>query len=1627
MSGGTPAEPAAEKQPAPEQSQRVAWSSDGRNAAGSSRNAPRLRRALMATLWLALMGAFAGVFSWIEQPGTPLFLPIFVTQQTDRGIPSLPFGERDRAAISSGDSFNRVEPVSELSPSREALLTLLGRVAMTPAGDNVVVYLSGRGTVRQDGTVSILAADASVGSAAQFANVSDRFAIRGTIELSQVYDVMRKCPSRQKLLILDIFHLFVNVPAGVVNFDLPERALAEYDALAPEQEGSGTPFHLLIPCLPGQRSHANKALGGSVFRHFLSDALAWRLPMPPDSRSKRLGKVHLSELCDIIGPRIDRWVAENEVERQYPLLRSQPGADRFVLSVPLRETAPATPEETEPEAAELPKQVELAWKTLEEAGAGLGAITNPRIRSQLFFLALNATVAHLGSAANDATLMRLESDIEKLRRAVATDIALMPTPGAFPTLGMLSTDTGLVIPAEAVRALADSLPAVTTAATQKPEEKAAALKGQTDAFLKAHSGLSAQALEGVAVSVATAIQAPLPIHWQYLSDLVATHHREAVTAEGRLLLSIGRHSLTEEFDPVLARQTLSTNRLVNLASARWETYSWIGNLMDEMNESCMMGTWLAGKSPVIHAEEARAKLDSASSLALFVDGFHEVLISASADLENAALDLAGLLAFPVLLPAGWEEYAARCENLINEIRRFRRDTLVGYQQARDLIGRIRELSKGLRSIHDQIHQPASKAGIDTFEKLVKEGSKSTSILLELESSVRLVGIARADRFRLIAIRSRLKDDLAKGTMAKEAEDLAEKTFPPPLPAFNPADPAWSPWHGKVELDRVELALKMISIGGLKTPTMDRLAALIGSIRSGRHSNRAWGELGETIRQIYLSEIPAFIRANEKFSVFFTMMYPGWLPLPQLDDPVTNPYARTRRKQREDHIAWLETRFRHLAGVGIDSSFWKEQTRLVIGRNQGRKTTGITAETPAPVFIPPPGEHADVEVRWILDGLDDLRVAPSLVRSAESPVIASVTGTRRDSTGGVVTVRIERRPTAVQALVTKATPVVLELSAGGRSTPVLITVLPDPAADLPRILLSSQADDSALMGDDILMRGSGSALKVFPRLRAIAGKPANVAVVARLRSAEGERLLGPVAVSVAAGATVPLPLSGFLGGPPPAAGAAPAGAPAAQQPPVSVSLPAKLILEIRDQANPSGPVVSRQFNLDRMEPSDIVEIVSATVGPDPAGGGASRLRVGLRAKRPPLADPPCRVELSLDRRKIPRVGAGNIRGVVPKDGSTVFLEQNGIVNSADSRGEGQFTINIDGAPMLYRLQADFRAGDNPEGAELVRKPYLGLTARYSPPAISPDGKSPPVDPLIGIEAWATSVPEGATLRLDLLGGPGFTNVERSQVLSRGLRSVVNLSGSEGGAWILSREESTWRVDWDVEGTKGAKQVRLQLVSASGEVIQTMVEPVFIDPVPVRFVDVSGLPREVLPGATYPVVVLLDPPESGVREVVAFPGAPSPATAGAPAPGPAPGVPLFPVALKGRVATVQVAIPADQKGPLTLSLVATSGGGVPAVFTRVAPAGTPRPLAEPSVEGVVTEGGRPQAGVEVVLLDPKGKKAGSAKTDEKGFYRIANMKKGDYVVKAAKVESKRSASAKLSLEPGPPAKADLALLE
>jgi hypothetical protein len=112
---------------------------------------------------------------------------------------------------------------------------------------------------------------------------------------------------------------------------------------------------------------------------------------------------------------------------------------------------------------------------------------------------------------------------------------------------------------------------------------------------------------------------------------------------------------------------------------------------------------------------------------------------------------------------------------------------------------------------------------------------------------------------------------------------------------------------------------------------------------------------------------------------------------------------------------------------------------------------------------------------------------------------------------------------------------------------------------------------------------------------------------------------------------------------------------------------------------------------------------------------------------------------------------------------------------------------------------------------------------------------------------------------------------------------------------------------------------------------------------------------------------------------------------------------------------------------MTLKATSGAGVSTVLTRTLQLGPPKPPAEPSIEGLVSEGDRAQAGIEVSLLDAKGMKVSATKTDAAGLYRFENLKKGKYTVQASKGPSGRKASKPVTLEPGPPMRVDLVLLQ
>jgi hypothetical protein len=786
-------------------------------------------------------------------------------------------------------------------------------------------------------------------------------------------------------------------------------------------------------------------------------------------------------------------------------------------------------------------------------------------------------------------------------------------------------------------------------------------------------------------------------------------------------------------------------------------------------------------------------------------------------------------------------------------------------------------------------------------------------------------------------------------------------------------------------------------------------------------------MGELMRRIYIREIPEFVKTNEARSRLLNMQYPGWMDLPVLDSSETNPLSKERRTNRLNHIIWLESRFRHMALLGIDEVFWKEQTRLVIGKYAGTVGPAVYVKVPEAILPPLPDKPVEVEVRWYVGGVGSVKPKATIVAAEASPLDAVIVQESTGPEGGFVRVRISRQAKSAQELLSASIPVVLEFSESGRVWPVLLNILPDPAAGMPLILLSDNADGTSLLGDDLVLRGSGSVRRLFPSLRARPAKAASISASVRLEGATTS-LAGPINLSIAAGMATPLSLSALVG-PPQAAGTVPAVAAAGASPTEPSMLrgymPSKMVLELRDLTNPTYPPLARRFSISRVDPSDIVELVSATTEPDMSKPGASLLRVGLRARKPPLTNPPCRVELILDNSptgNAVKLGPGNTKGVLPADGSTLFLEQGGIM--AGNR-TGQFTISIDGTPMLYRLKADLEPQSRALGADLIRKPVMGLNATFVPPAADPLGKNQPSEGAIAINAWATSAPAGCTLDLALLGGPAFTNLERTQSFPAGLKSELRIVPGEAGAWDFSCTESTWQVNWDIEGLKGAKRARLQLLAPDGKVLDTIFVNIMIDPNPIRFVDIVGLPFKVSPGTSYSLVAVLQASESGIREVVAFMGAPVANALGVPEPPEA--ATMFPTTLKGNLATCILAIPADAKAPFVVTLKATSGAGVSTVLTRTLPLGPPKPPAEPSVEGLVSEGDRPQAGIEVSLLDAKNMKVAATKTDAAGLYRFENLKKGKYTVQASKGPSGRKASKPVTLEPGPPMRVDLVLLQ
>lgn len=1277
---------------------------------------------------------------------------------------------------------------------------------------------------------------------------------------------------------------------------------------------------------------------------------------------------------------------------------------------------------------EIPAEVQEAWELLEKWTVERVEVDYPRLMNRLADQARQGLLYHLLGVERKNYVEQLRYQTGLIQAELERIKSELPSPSVLPTLGMMMAEGILAqTPETMIKSVQKAILSIDPAKISGPDGGAMIQKAAEE-WTKANPAIAKAEIELAFVHAMINLPETVAGNWRAAAELLIKVRGEPRTSEARLLARLGGAATAPGIEPALAQTCLTTYLRCNQAAGRWRCYSKIGAIMEIMMENCSDGIWLIENSPRFHSQEAKDLLSEARRSAIFVEGFEQVYNESRSIIWQALQDFSAFESFPVGLPAGWDKYAERMEQMIELFEQLKSSSDLPRFEIEKIVSRLRTAAQDLAKSYQEVHVAVQPEGIQEFVRISGSGNVSPAVLPEVESALRLGGQPLQNRLTLISCYLKIQQRVVGKIQALEDQERVGGIPAPARPDYDQNDPTRAEQRASTNLERVKFITQRLRLLGVPEGELAPLRVAAEN-EPGVMGLREAIEKGRIISRLFLAKVPELIESDTRIAYRANLAYPGWLFNKTLDGPGNNPAGKAIRSERESYLFWVVSRLRHQSRMGLDKDFISEMAGLFENRFNNQGISGLSVIQSKPISLQRPGEETTVQVSWTGDLIRFEEVGARILKVNQGPFRAAIRGSRPAGPGGTVDVILRRDPSAVVPTLV-GYDFVLEFQRGPRKWYGLITILPDDDGSRPSLVISDPEEDGRIYGDSLPLRGSGSKKEVMVRLRQDSGKSENLAVTISPSAARGAGPWGPFNIALAPGVSTNLPFDGFqsealptLTGVPEAGKKLPAG-------PRRMNAPGELFFEIRDLAKVSDPVVTRALKILRVDPGELVEILSATVSP---GRGqatpTTNLRVELRAKRTPLAGPPCRVELSVEGPGAGNGIRGNLRGIIPANGETLVLEAQGI--PAGGSGTGMFTLSVDGVPLTYRFSADFAVFDRVEGAELERVPFLGLKAAMAMPARNASTAFvPPTDtPKIRVEAWASQAPAGSTLRLQLLGGDSFKITEKVEVLPGPIESVAMVESGEKGVWLFSLKEGNWIRDWDSEGIAGRKRVRLELLGATGTVLGIKETDLIIDASPPRFGQFFGFPEKLAPGTSARFSFMVTDEESGISLVQAYLGPPKPPAppAGGPLPAPVVSPPVVEVIPSGNAREVRLDVPVDAKASLTLTIRAVNGSGLESIWSQAIVVADVPPPTVGGLRGSVTEGGRAQGGLPVILKDEKGKEAQKTATDQSGAYLFEGIKPGKYTVEANKTASRRSATAKLEIKAGPPAVANLNLLE
>jgi uncharacterized caspase-like protein len=174
------------------------------------------------------------------------------------------------------------QEAAEHLPTFANIHSFLGSWLSAPKKEDLVlVYFAGHGRLA-DGKMHLVPSDATLSSLHTLG-----------IPLQQVQDVIERCKSERKLLVLDACHSGAGRDICVMTGGM-QRELA-----------SGTGFYTISSCGPDELSHEWDKVGHGVFSHFLSEGLKGGCSIGPD------GRLTVDRLYEWVHERVAKWAAQH--------------------------------------------------------------------------------------------------------------------------------------------------------------------------------------------------------------------------------------------------------------------------------------------------------------------------------------------------------------------------------------------------------------------------------------------------------------------------------------------------------------------------------------------------------------------------------------------------------------------------------------------------------------------------------------------------------------------------------------------------------------------------------------------------------------------------------------------------------------------------------------------------------------------------------------------------------------------------------------------------------------------------------------------------------------------------------------------------------------------------------------------------------------------------------------------------------------------------------------------------------------------------------------------------------------------------------------------------------------------